>query len=47
MCTSVLPRGVASSNHRGRAVVGEIEEDLDEKVDYESLKALPLNPVVH
>lgn len=29
------------------AVLGEIEEDLDEKVDYEQLKAKPLNVVIH
>lgn len=30
-----------------RAVVGEIDEELDKKVNYLIIRAEPLNPVVH
>ncbi len=32
--------------HR-RAVIGEVDEDLDGRIDFENLRAEPLNPVVH
>ena len=28
-----------------RAVVGEVDEDLDAKIQFESLKAAPLKPI--
>ena len=30
-----------------RAVVGEVDEDLDSRVDFENLRAEPLNPVIY
>ncbi|XP_013794608.1 U6 snRNA-associated Sm-like protein LSm8 [Limulus polyphemus] len=29
------------------AVIGELDDDLDERLDLSSIKAEPLNPVVH
>ena len=29
------------------AVIGEIDEDVDKQVDYETIRADPLKPVVH
>ena len=29
------------------AVIGEIDEELDKKIDFDSIKAAPLNPVTH
>ncbi|XP_054163513.1 U6 snRNA-associated Sm-like protein LSm8 isoform X1 [Oppia nitens] len=29
------------------AVIGEIDDDLDNKLDFSTIKAEPLNPVVH
>lgn len=29
------------------ALVGEIDEDLDRRIDFSALRAEPLNPVVH
>lgn len=30
-----------------RALVGEIDEEKEETIDYEHLKALPINPIIH
>ena len=30
-----------------RAVVGEVDEELDKKVNYSIIRAQPLNPIVH
>lgn len=38
------PRPVAKPD---RALIGEIEEDLDGEIEYETLKAAPLLPVSH
>lgn len=30
-----------------RAVVGEVDDELDQRLDLSNIKAEPLNPVVH
>lgn len=45
-CTVALPH--AHSPLPGcSAVVGELDDDLDANVDYDSLRAAPLKPVAH
>ena len=29
------------------AIVGEINEEIEEKIDYENLKAAPIRPITH
>ena len=42
-----VPLGLYIVRGDNIAVIGEVDEDLDKKLDMKSIKAEPLNPVVH
>ncbi|KAL5964893.1 U6 snRNA-associated Sm-like protein LSm8 [Taenia solium] len=42
-----VPLGLSIIRGQNVAVVGEVDEDLDSRVDFENLRAEPLNPVIH
>ncbi|EUB58655.1 U6 snRNA-associated Sm-like protein LSm8 [Echinococcus granulosus] len=42
-----VPLGLYIIRGQNVAVVGEVDEDLDSRVDFENLRAEPLNPIIH
>ncbi|VDP68250.1 unnamed protein product [Echinostoma caproni] len=42
-----VPLGLFIIRGQNVALVGEIDEDLDRRIDFSSIRAEPLNPVVH
>ncbi|CAH8432361.1 unnamed protein product [Schistosoma guineensis] len=42
-----VPLGLFIIRGQNVAVVGELDEDLDRRIDFSQLRAEPLNPVVH
>ncbi|VDN97480.1 unnamed protein product [Rodentolepis nana] len=42
-----VPLGLSIIRGQNVALIGEVDEDLDSRIDFENLRAEPLNPVVH
>ncbi|KAG5454247.1 hypothetical protein CRM22_002925 [Opisthorchis felineus] len=42
-----VPLGLFIIRGQNVALVGEIDEDLDRRIDFSSIRAEPLNPVIH
>nr|CUU98765.1 hypothetical transcript [Hymenolepis microstoma] len=42
-----VPLGLSIIRGQNVAVIGEVDEDLDSRIDFDNLRAEPLNPVVH
>ncbi|VDD79693.1 unnamed protein product [Mesocestoides corti] len=42
-----VPLGLSIIRGQNVAVIGEVDEDLDGRIDFDNLRAEPLNPVVH
>ncbi|KAA3682379.1 hypothetical protein P879_07384 [Paragonimus westermani] len=42
-----VPLGLFIIRGQNVALVGEVDEDLDRRIDFSALRAEPLNPVIH
>ena len=44
---SVLIRAIARFRLWSSCVVGEIDSEIDQQIDLDEVRAVPLNPVIH